>query len=161
MKPEYFIGIGEGKVLKGDGVLKAIGVGSCIVLILFDRENKIGGFVHSMLPTPKRLDDNTPGYRYVNKAIPHIVKEMEHLGARKENLEAYLIGGATIFDSPISTSPWSIGARNVLEARNVLTRLDIKIVKEDVGGSEGRSVIFDISEGKIVVKKKEKEFVLR
>jgi|Deesub1362B_J571_1020462.scaffolds.fasta_scaffold01481_3 chemotaxis protein CheD len=160
MVPEYFIGIGEGKVLKGEGVLKAIGVGSCVVIILFDRKNKIGGFAHSMLPAPKRIDENTPVFRYVNRAIPQLLREMEILGADKSNIEAYIVGGATIFDSPLATSPWSIGSRNVLEARNILTRMMIKIVREEVGGNEGRTVIFDVGKGEIRVKKRDKEIVL-
>ncbi len=160
MVPEYLIGIGEGKVIKGEGILKAIGVGSCIVIILFDRKNKTGGFAHAMLPVPKRVDENAPPFRYVNKAIPHLLREMKILGAEESNIEAYLIGGATIFDSPISVSPWSIGSRNVLEARNILTRMMIKIVREEVGGNEGRSVIFDIGRGEIRVKKRDKEIVL-
>ncbi|MEN3046833.1 MAG: chemotaxis protein CheD [Candidatus Hydrothermales bacterium] len=161
MEIEIFVGIGEGRVLKGDGILKAIGIGSCIVIILFDEQNKIGGLVHAMLPSPKRPEDNVPTYRYVTRAIPQMLKEMEHMGAKKENIEAYIVGGATIFESPILSSPWSIGSRNVLEARNILTRLMIKIVKEEVGGSEGRSVFFNVKEGKIIVKKREKEIVLR
>jgi len=158
MVPEYFVGIGEGKVLKGEGILKAIGVGSCIVIILFDRKNKIGGFVHPMLPAPKRIDENAPASKYVNKAIPWLLKEMEALGAEISNAEAYIVGGATIFESPLS--PWSIGLRNILEARNTLERFAIRIVKEEVGGGEGRSVIFDVGKGEIKVKKRDKEIVL-
>ncbi len=159
MVPEYFIGIGEGKVIKDEGILKVVGVGSCVVVILLDKENKIGGLSHSMLPAPKNPAESSPPFRYVSTAIPRLLKEMESLGSIRQKISAYIIGGATIFESPVSMSPWSIGTRNILEARGILSRLGIPVIKEEVGGNEGRTVIFDVGKPEIRVKKRDKEIV--
>lgn len=42
---------------------------------------------------------------------------------------------------------------NVRVARRILARRGISVVSEDVGGSLGRKVIFDISNGEIAVLK--------
>jgi chemotaxis protein CheD len=48
----------------------------------------------------------------------------------------------------------NIGARNIETVREALTREGICITAEDVGGSVGRSVIYNPAErGKIIVKR--------
>lgn len=46
---EIILGIGEAKVTNM-GVIGALGLGSCVGLILYDSSTKIGGMVHIMLP---------------------------------------------------------------------------------------------------------------
>jgi chemotaxis protein CheD len=157
---EIYVGIGEGKILKERGILKSIGVGSCVVIILWDSLKKIGGVLHSMLPVPKVKKGEDSPYRYISTGIPKLLEEMEKMGAHRERIVAYIIGGATIFESPFASSPWSIGSRNVLEARNVLSRLKVPVLREEVGGSYGRSVVFDVSKGEIKIKIREREFIL-
>jgi chemotaxis protein CheD len=45
----------------------------------------------------------------------------------------------------------NVGRRNIGAAREVLARAGIPIVAEDVGGGFGRSIDFDLSNGRLVV----------
>ncbi|MEO0231453.1 MAG: chemotaxis protein CheD [candidate division WOR-3 bacterium] len=145
-----FIGIGEGKVVNGKKKLGAIGIGSCLVIVIYDRNKKIGGFAHSMLPRAREENPSNP-YKFVNTAIYKLLEEMEKMGCKREDMVAKIVGGARIFTIPGFKGPWSVGERNILEAREVLTELGIKIVGEDVGMDYGRSVEFDAETGEILV----------
>ena len=71
-------------------------------------------------------------------------------GAKKENLEAKLVGGANMFPALKS----DIGKENVLAAKLILKKEGIRLVGESVGGSQGRSVEFPIASGIVTVKTK-------
>ena len=44
------VNMGELKLEKGEGVLAAYGVGSCIIVAMYDREKKVAAMLHAMLP---------------------------------------------------------------------------------------------------------------
>jgi chemotaxis protein CheD len=144
------IGIGEGKIVNGKKKLGVIGLGSCLVIVIYDKEKKIAGFAHSMLPFSKEKNPSNP-YKFVNTAIYKLVEEMEKIGCKKENMVAKIVGGARIFTIPGFKAPWSIGERNCLEARKTLAEIGIKIVAEDVGMDYGRNVEFDVETGEIFI----------
>ena len=144
------IGIGEGKIVNGKKKLGVVGLGSCLVIVIYDKEKKIAGFAHSMLPSSKEKNPSNP-YKFVNTAIHKLVEEMEKMGCKKENMVAKIVGGARIFTIPEFKAPWSIGERNVIEARKTLTELGIKIVAEDVGMDYGRNIEFDVEKGEIFI----------
>ncbi len=141
------IKMGEVKVAK-DASLVTFGVGSCVVIILYDREAHIGGMAHTMLTTDKATHTQmaTNPLRYVEMAIPELIKEMVNAGASKRHLVAYLTGGAqmfTLYRAPSNT----IGPSNVDAAQRVLSEAGIPIIDEDIGGKRGRNVHFDCSTG--------------
>jgi chemotaxis protein CheD len=78
---------------------------------------------------------------------------MEEHGAKREDLEAKLIGGANMFPSFILGTD-DIGKENVLSAKDKLKKEGIRIVGECVGGSQGRSVEFSPTTGVVTVKTK-------
>ncbi len=145
-----FIKIGEAKIVNGKKKLGVIGLGSCLVVIIYDTRKKIAGFSHSMLPNARDKNPSNP-YKFVNTAIKKIVKDMENMGCRKDDMIAKLVGGARVFSIPGFKSPWSVGERNILEARKILSEMGIRIVAEDVNMDYGRSVEFDVESGEVLV----------
>jgi len=67
-------------------------------------------------------------------------------------LEAKLVGGANMFES-IVHQPIPVGLRNVAASRERLIEKGIPIVGEDVGGSQGRTMIFSLSDGRVEIRK--------
>jgi len=153
------------------------GVGSCLVVTLYDPKCKIGALAHTMFPLPstknaehearslgskssetpsgqqpfvisEQVTTMTKETKYVDVAIDEMLKKMESQGARREYLEAKLIGGANMFPSINS----DIGKDNVSNAKRKLKAEGIKIVGECVGGSQGRSVEFSPATGVVTVK---------
>ena len=128
-------------------MLTSTGIGSCLVIVLFDPQHKIGGLAHAMLPRQKtnKLEDEA---KYVEAAIDEMMAKISAQGGRKENLEAKLIGGANMFPAIAS----NIGHDNISIARKKLKELGIPVVGEALGGSLGRSVEFSCLTGLVTVK---------
>jgi chemotaxis protein CheD len=140
---EKRVAIGEIVVDGSGAVLAAYGVGSCVVVVLHDREKYIGGLAHCLLP-----DDDTNSLKTPQGAVTTAVKKMVSIGARQEHITAKVIGGSKMFEE---FERHAIGYRNVIQARKVLANLTIPIVAEDVYGNWGRSVFFDVQSGSVKV----------
>lgn len=153
--------MGEIAVSRDGNTLTVAGVGSCVVVSLWDPQLKIGALSHAMLPSRNgRLNQSEEGLkqgeygnqdtRYVYSAINEMLKNIDSLGVKREDIEAKIIGGANMFSAFES----DIGKENILSAKSKLKEEGIKIVGECVGGSQGRSVEFSIISGIVTVKTK-------
>ena len=138
------------QISSAPNILRSSGIGSCLVITIYDIEKNIGGLAHVMLPDSIEVSHTNP-YRFVDRAIEIILEKMEKLGCERENLEAKVIGGADMF-KVLSTGPEGIGGQNVAAAKDKLTEEDIKVAASDTGGNSGRSVEFDLQTGLVTVK---------
>jgi chemotaxis protein CheD len=135
-------------MVKDSARLKTI-LGSCVGIILSDRDRRVSALAHIMLPARHR-DDGTTG-KYADTAIPALVASLTVAGSRRASLQAFLIGGAQMF--PMGNAKLaSIGDQNVQAARRILAESHIPIVFEDIGGTVGRTVVFDNATGEVSVK---------
>ncbi len=141
---EQRVGIGEVKVAQGKLKLVAAGVGSCIVIMLYDETKRIGGLAHCLLPFGGDMS-----LKYPRNAIAEMLRQMSFKGASKGNVVAKIAGGATMFEG---FKRHGIGKRNVAKAREELKKQDISIVAEDVFGNWGRSISFNLDNGEIKVR---------
>ncbi|MEO0143217.1 MAG: chemotaxis protein CheD [candidate division WOR-3 bacterium] len=141
---ELKVGIGEVRVERGDVVLSAYGVGSCVVVVFYEKEKKVGGLAHILLP-----GGNEESLKTCGGAIKELLRRFEALGIKRENIVAKIAGGATMFKE---FNHSSIGKRNVMETRALLGKLGIPIVGEDVLGERGRTVIFNLKNGEVRVR---------
>ena len=123
-------------------------LGSCVALTLYDQVQKIGGMIHYILP------ENPGGKKkekYADTGIDILLVKLLELNVKKENLVAKMIGGAIMFEDFMDDIENSIGKRNVLKGKEVLRNLGVKLLSEDTGGNYGRSVKFQLSDGKIYI----------
>lgn len=137
-------------IRRGRGSLAAYGVGSCVILLLYDTDARVGGLAHAMLPRRPSPDENA--WRFVDSALDHLLVQLEGAGAVRERLAAKLVGGASMFRGAVETPGPSVGERNIAAAREALARHAIPIEEEDVGGEIGRTVFFDVETGRVRVR---------
>lgn len=90
--------------------------------------------------------------KYVDLAIPELIRKVIENGALRENLKCKLIGGASMFNFSDISLISDIGKRNVIKAREVLLEEKIEIISEDVFGTKGRTISINTSTGETVVK---------
>jgi len=135
------------KIARDPDNLIARGLGSCVVIILYDSKLKIGALSHAMLPQYENPKDNNPA-RFVDTAIDDMLRKMIALGCTRRNIEAKIVGGANMFPGVES----SIGKDNVLSAREKLKKEGIKITGETTSGTVGRSLEFSTKTGLATVK---------
>jgi chemotaxis protein CheD len=162
MSDQISIKTAELFVSQGDVIIETGSIGSCIVIALYDEENKVGGMAHAMLPSRKgpkpeteELSNETgnTSARYADEAIENLLILIRQEGGKKENLTAKLIGGASMFKK-LSGDNLGMGHQNTEAARAKLMFHGIRIEKEDVGGSSGKMVEFNLANGVVEVNTK-------
>lgn len=149
---EISVGIGEIKVVNNSCLLKAIGLGSCIAVALYDENTKIAGLAHFMLPSIDESFDKSNPFRFIDSGLEIMIDEMKKKGAQPNGIKAKLFGGANMFpDIIFSNSPMDIGQRNIRSLKEELKKNSINISAEELGGHTGRSVTFDTKDGTAIV----------
>lgn len=154
-----FVGAGERRVGRGEGMFAVLGLGSCIVIMLYDTRKQVGGMAHVLLPDPSYSENSERRWRYASTAIPLLVDEVVAAGAERRRLTARLVGGACMFRELMAKDQPNIGERNVAVSRATLMDGGIPIIGEDVGGDFGRSVFFKLSDGRVRVTSHGREHV--
>ncbi|MHA2038543.1 MAG: chemotaxis protein CheD [Promethearchaeota archaeon] len=127
------------------------GLGSCIALILFDNVAKVSAISHILLPKPDAKRKIKYPHKYANLSVKLLLEELIKLGAAKKNIKALVVGGSKIFDFDINI----MGKDNISTVKEELEVLKIPVIKEDIGGSKGRNIIFDTTYFSLYVKSAE------
>lgn len=121
-------------------------LGSCIAACLWDRERRIGGMNHFMLPEG---GDNSGG-RYGSFAMELLINEMMRRGAARTSLEAKVFGGGSVISGMTSLN---VGERNTRFVMDYLATERIPVVSKDVLDVYPRKVCFLPASGKAMVKR--------
>jgi chemotaxis protein CheD len=133
--------------------LMTMALGSCLGIALYDPQARIGALAHAMHPRRERVKNNMNRAKFVDSVIPLLVERMLQWGARREKIVAKIFGGARMFDGfEGCRGILQIGDENIAAAREVLGELGIPLVAECVGGTSGRTIILDVSDGSVLVR---------
>ncbi len=128
--------------------IKTTGLGSCVGILLYDTKKKIAGMAHIMLPDSNLVSvGELNKAKYADTAIPLLLEEMQKLGAIKRNIVAKIAGGSQMFKFKVTSDMMRIGPRNVDASKEMLSKYEIPIIAEDVGGDIGRTIEFDTVSG--------------
>ena len=146
------VGISEFKIATMPTSLVTYGLGSCLGITLYDAEICLGGLAHTLLPRPRPGMDLSRMTKFVDASIRLMADELVANGASMERLQAKVFGGANMFEALQEWTGESIGQRNIVCARETLAELGIPLTAEEVGGNFGRTVVFNLATGKVIVK---------
>ena len=134
-----------------DDVLVTFSLGSCVSLSLYDPAVKIGGLIHCMLPlsksNPAKAEENP--FMFTDTGVATMLEGVFKMGARRRNLVAKVIGGAS---RVASGDMFAIGKRNYTVLRKILWKNNILISAEAVGGCISRTVFLHVGTGQTFVK---------
>lgn len=136
--------------------LMCLGLGSCLGIALYEPKARLGGLAHAMLPKFKEGRNKTNLAKYVDTSIYLMVDDIIERGGKKNNLSAKLVGGSRMFLT-MCEDTLDIGKRNINSAHETLKKEKIKIRAEEVGGTCGRTISFDLTTGKIQIRTSGKE----
>jgi len=121
-------------------------VGSCVAICLYDSTNRCGGLAHIMLPNSTIAPQDFHPCKFADTAVPALAKAVQKISGKKARLSAKIAGGANIFPTLNNKGP-PIGMKNVDAVKAALSANIIRLVAEDVGGSYGRRIAFNIGNG--------------
>lgn len=123
-------------------------VGSCVAICLWDPVVRAGGINHYLLPRCSKAEV-APG-RFGNTAFRVLLERLVTLGAAPRWLEARMFGGACLI-SAFRDREGHLGQQNVTMGIELLRSAKIRLVQQDVGGSQGRRIVFRTDDGSAVV----------
>ena len=130
-----------------EDVLITYSLGSCLGVAAYDRDKKIGGLIHCMLPFKSSEKEATEKpAMFVETGIPLLLNTMLRLGAIKRNISIKVAGCANM-----SESFFEIGRKNYLVLRKILWKNNLLIDAELIGGKVYRNLKIYIKTGKVIV----------
>ncbi|MEQ1527925.1 MAG: chemoreceptor glutamine deamidase CheD [Methylococcales bacterium] len=145
---------GEYYVTKENELITTV-LGSCISACIRDKENKIGGMNHFMLPETssdklKMGNEAVVGNatRYGNYAMEHLINTILSNGGKRKNLEVKVFGGGKII--PTLTD---VGIKNISFVLDYIDQEGLKLLSQDLGDIYPRKVIYFPATGKVGMKK--------
>lgn len=147
-KKEHFLYPGALFAKRGECVVSTI-LGSCISVCLWDPVLKIGGINHYMLPLWN--GEGLPSPKYGNIAISKLIENMLQLGSKKGHLKAKVFGGAEVLQR--SGGILNISVRNIELAWEILNTEGIPVISKEVGGNQGRKLLFNTETGSVLLRK--------
>lgn len=135
----------------GDDTLITVGLGSCVAILLYDAQARIGGMAHILLPSPALSRKDSNPAKFPQTAVPRLLELMGADGAKPQRITARLAGGASMFAALAPPGTVQMGERNLVAARQVLDHHRLPLVGEAVGGDFGRTVRFHICDGRVQI----------
>ena len=142
------------KILPGEyyvdteDILVMTTLGSCIAACLWDRQARVGGMNHFMLPEGGAGDPSSG--RYGSYAMELLINEMMKRGASRSTLEAKVFGGGQVISG---MNTMNVGERNTRFVMDYLKTEHIPVVSKDVLDIYPRKVCFLPVTGKAMVKR--------
>lgn len=146
------VGMADLNVAVSPFILTTLGLGSCVGVCLYDSMAKVAGMAHIMLPYSVQTKGEINPAKYADTAIPLLIEEMVKKGALKSRITAKLAGGAQMFSFKQENDIIKIGQKNTYACKEILERLNIRIISEDTGGNYGRTIELYSVDGKLSIK---------
>jgi chemotaxis protein CheD len=145
--------VGDMKTGSNGDVIVTHALGSCLGLVIFDPVSKVGGLLHAMLPLSKINPDKAAAnpYMFVDTGVPALFNAVYKLGGVKNRLVVKAAGCG----HPLGKEQmFKVGQRNYTVLKKLLWKNNILIESEDVGGTDSRTLYFEVATGKTMISSK-------
>ena len=136
---------GEHEITSAKDEIVATVLGSCISVCMRDPQAGVGGLNHFLLPKNNGGSDTHAGERYGDTAMEVLINGLMKRGARRNQLEAKVFGGARVLSG---ATMLAIGEGNITFVNEFLAREGIPVVSKDVGGTRSRRIHYQPSTGR-------------
>ena len=148
---KHVVGVADYKIsgTPGDQIITH-GLGSCLGIAAYDSAANVGGLFHVMLPVssvnPEKAKSSP--MMFVDTGLPLFFKALYAAGANKERLVVKAAGCG----NPLGKSEmFKIGQRNYTLLKKLLWKNGILLESEAIGGTDSRTVYFDIASGMVKI----------
>jgi chemotaxis protein CheD len=147
------VGIADMNIVEPPNIIRTSGLGSCVGVVIYDQTREIAGMAHVMLPTSGLARAGAINIaKYADTAIEGLVKLIVKAGGNKYLLRAKMAGGAQMFQFSSGSEMMRIGPKNVEAVKEELKRLNIKLLAENVGGNNGRTIEFNPKSRELIIR---------
>jgi putative nucleotidyltransferase with HDIG domain len=143
--PTQLVSSGEHVIASDTPKLLTAILGSCVGVAITDKKNKKGGLLHLLLPEPPSVNPPHSPMVYATTGLPQFIDDILKAGAKKENLEAVVAGGALIGNVSPRDIALDIGGRTAEIVGNILVREGISVKESVTGGYFGGKLVLNTS----------------
>ena len=142
MKEIVDVNTGEVAVRRGEFILRAMAIGSCVVVAAYDSKTKIAGMAHVMLPgqAPEQSSDKT---KYAADGIEQMLNQMLDAGSEINDVEVCLVGAGNVLRKEDDT----ICDDNIKSVTTFLEEKLIPVRSSVIGGYKRKSAFLDAETG--------------
>ncbi|HET7522355.1 MAG TPA: chemotaxis protein CheD [Bacillales bacterium] len=147
------VGVSEVKAVSAPRLIRTVGLGSCVGVVVYDPLLKVAAMAHVMLPDSSLAGKRPyPPGKFADSAVKEMVAMLEKLGSDGRGLKAKAAGGAEMFDLAAYGGVSKIGPRNVAAVEDQLARFGIEMTAADVGKNYGRTIEFNPESEKLLIR---------
>ena len=127
-------------------------LGSCVAACIFDKDKKIGGMNHFMLPDLNFATnlDACLATKYGVHAMNMLIEQLVHLGARRDKLVAKAFGGGKVLPGFVQQDIGRVNAEFVLE---YLDNANIPLISSDLMSNYARKIYYFPADGNVYMKR--------
>ncbi len=155
------LGIGGLEARRADrGLIITHALGSCLGIVVYDAQAKVGAMLHAQLPLSQLSADlakQHPG-RFVDLGIPLLFKAAVDLGANRRLLRVTVAGAANMIAT--TNDLFNIATRNLTVMRKMFWQQGILLAGEDTGGASPRTMSLKLDTGETVIESQGRKYAL-
>ena len=149
---QHFIMAGE--ILVSDKAVRMrTTLGSCIALVAWLPNRKVGGMCHYLLPSVSCERTKKSDFYYGDKALDAMRDQLQRYGPLND-YQLWLVGGGSLMGKHQSEEAMeqSVAKRNIQFALTWLNQNKLRPVEAKVGGALSRTVSLDVVTGQFALK---------
>jgi len=143
--PKIYLKPGELTISEHPAEVSTV-LGSCVAVTFYSPRHIVGAICHAMLP-------RGGGFKYVDGALRHMLDTFDRLGIPRNEIEAKLFGGSDMFPVLHPTKINTVGRQNIAMAQQLLQEEGLIPRVADVGGGQGRKLVFYPHTGEVFLKR--------
>lgn len=133
-------------------------LGSCLSVTMFNNRRGVAGICHCLLPECNSRvtcgSGCSEGYRYVDCSIRLMVKAFDKYGIPPREIEVKCFGGGDMFvRKSMKPDIFTVGKQNIIMAEKIIASEGLKLRAKDVGGVQGRKLLFYTQTGEVLLKR--------
>ena len=145
MREVIDVNTGEVKATRDKIILRAIAIGSCVVIAAYDFRTKIAAMAHVMLSGKASEDKLSEKTKYAFDAIDDMLHEMLLRGSVVEDVEVCLVGGGNVLEKEDDT----VCRDNINSTTQILREKNIPIRAAVLGGIKRKGMFLEVESGKV------------
>ena len=127
--------------------LVAFSIGSGVGVSMYDPVTGVGAVLNFVLPDSATILPERAAHlpcMFADTGMETLLDALNDIGVKPATMKIVIAGGAHVLDQP---SGFNIGLKNHLAVTSILSRRNLVLHHEDIGGSTRRTLSLDIRTG--------------
>jgi chemotaxis protein CheD len=132
-------------------------LGSCLCLTMHHKPTGLSVICHAVMPSRvesrKKVETDKGIFQYVDSSLEWMIAQYKKSGIELASVEVKMFGGAAMFsDKGPASIEIGVGKRNIETAIELLKKKRLKLTAWNVGGNQGRKLIFNTLTGEVLAR---------